>query len=430
MNRVFMVAARRTSISPKGGALANAPFHELAAMAANAVMADANVTAEQIDGFFLGNALAAGGNPARVAALASGLLYRMPAWSIDTQCCSGLDAISLAVDRIRAGAAHVLLAGGAESASQAPQRSKRLQATESGQPGGRKEQSVGPPSLSEDTGAAWTPYEEADFTPWPDQEPSMVQAARALSDQFGELNAEYAWAVRSHNRARNASHPERIAGRAAADQMSLAAPKAMQDTYTRALTVQACQRAASHLIHNPTTMAPLADGAAMVLLMSEGALKEWLEGEDCDEMSSTGKFDSSAGRKNKAASENRRSPAVCEVISCCQVGADPHAPGLATAALKDWLDELCADHGEPACVELMESFAAQALLNIEALGLDPNCVNVGGGLLAMGHPIGASGAALAARLFHRLCPGEWGVAIIPAAGGIASALALRQQGEH
>ena len=52
-----MVAARRTSISPKGGALANAPFHELAAMAANAVMADANVTAEQIDGFFLGNAL-------------------------------------------------------------------------------------------------------------------------------------------------------------------------------------------------------------------------------------------------------------------------------------------------------------------------------------------------------------------------------------
>lgn len=420
MNRVFMVAARRTSISPKGGALANVPFHELAAMAVRAVMADANVSAEQIDGLFLGNALAAGGNPARVAALASGLPCQVPAWSIDSQCCSGLDAIAMAVDRIRAGNAHVLLAGGAESASQAPQRSKRIHGgAVPSRETGRDFQTVEAASASALPGdSSWVPYKEADFTPWSEQEPSMVESARALSGQLGDLEAEYAWAVRSHEKARNASHPERIAGHAAADQASQAVPKATQDTYTRALTAQACQRAASHPIHNPTTMAPLADGAAMVLLMSERALDEWQRSEGRDGLLPA------SGTDPGLEYEKKVSP-VCEVLSSRQVGADPFAPGLSTAALKSWLDQLRTDHGEPACVELMESFAAQTILNIKALALDSGRVNVEGGLLAMGHPIGASGAALVARLHHRLSPGEWGVALIPAAGGLASGLALR-----
>jgi acetyl-CoA C-acetyltransferase len=425
VNRVFMVAGRRTSISPKWGALANAPFHELAAMAAQAVMADANVAAEQIDGVFLGNALAAGGNPARLAALASSLPCQVPAWSIDTQCCSGLDAISLAVDRIRAGNAHVLLAGGAESASQAPQRSKRAHAAKSEQPSEHELGGVGAASATAVPGDfSWVPYDEADFTPWPKKEPSMVQAARALSAQLRNLDAEYAWAVRSHERARTSVHPERIGARTAIKSETRGGSEDIQDTYTRVLTPQACQRAASHPIHNPTTMATLADGAAMVLLMSEQALKEWLEAGERDGVSSTSNLDSGLAVKHKAASAIRRSLAVCEVISCCQVGADPFAPGLSTAALKNWLDRLRADHGEPACVEIMESFAAQTILNIKALALDSGRVNVGGGLLAMGHPIGASGAVLVARLHHRLRPGEWGAALIPAAGGLASGIAL------
>lgn len=365
MSRVFMVAARRTVISPKGGALAPHSFHALAAQVARAVLADAQIEIAQVEGLLLGNALAAGGNPARLVALALEPSGSMPAWSIDTQCCSGLDAIALAADRIRAGSAHVLLAGGAESASQAPQRASR--------------------SAEIDTG--WAVYDEADFTPWPDQEPSMVEAARALSDQLGDPHAEHAWAVRSHARARAARHPERLA-------VGLAEGQHTRDTFTRALTLQACQRAAHHPIHNPTTMAPLADGAAMVLLMSAHAL-------------------------------HARGISVCEVLSSCQVGGDPFTPGLSTAALRDWLDQLRVDHGEPDCVELMESFAAQALLNTQALGLEPDRVNMDGGLLAMGHPIGASSAVLAARLHHRLGPEQWGVALIPAAGGLASGLALR-----
>jgi acetyl-CoA C-acetyltransferase len=399
MNRVFMVSARRTGISPKGGALADIPFHALAAQAVRAVLADACMDPRQMDGLILGNALAAGGNPARVAALSAGLPVHVPAWSIDTQCCSGLDAIALAVDRVRAGAAHVLLAGGAESSSQAPQRAKR-------------------------TNSGWEAYEEADFTPWGDQEPSMVQAARVLSEQLGDLEAEYAWAVRSHERAQAAAHPERIS----VGEVPGAAGE--KDAFTRALTLKACRRAASQLTHNPTTMAPLADGAAMVLLMSEQALNVWLEREGA--IGLRGVEDSSFGSRGKRefALGNARVTPVCEVLSSCQVGADPFTPGLATVALKNWFDRLCADHGEPACVELMESFAAQVLLNINTLGLDPTRVNVGGGLLAMGHPIGASGAVLAARLYQQLLPNGWGVALIPAAGGLASGLALRRVSER
>jgi len=395
MNRVFMVAARRTGISPKGGTLADIPFYALAAQAVRAVLADACMDPRQMDGLILGNALAAGGNPARVAALSAGLSAHVPAWSIDTQCCSGLDAIALAVDRIRAGSAHVLLAGGVESSSQAPQRAKP-------------------------TPSGWRPYEEADFTPWGEQEFSMVESARSLSDQLGDLVAEYAWAVRSHERALAATHPERISVGSL--------PEAMggKDTFTRALTLKACQRAAHHPSHNPTTMAPLADGAAMVLLMSEQALNMWLE--RARAIGLRGVEDSSSGSRGKreVALGNERLTPVCEVLSSCQVGADPLAPGLSTAALRNWLDRLRADHGEPDCVELMESFAAQVLLNINTLGLDPTRVNVGGGLLAMGHPIGASGAVLVARLHHRLGPGEWGAALIPAAGGLAGGLALRR----
>jgi len=233
----------------------------------------------------------------------------------------------------------------------------------------------------------------------------MVDSARALSDQLGDLEAEYAWAVRSHQCAR------------AAERISVGvAPGAMggKDTFTRALTLKACQRAASHPTHNPTTMAPLADGAAMALLMSELAFNDWLNREE-----SVGLHPASG-----------QGFSVCEVLSSSQAGADPFTPGLATAALKDWLDRLRTHHGEPDCVELMESFAAQVLLNINTLGLDPTRVNVGGGLLAMGHPIGASGAVLVARLHHRLGPGEWGAALIPAAGGLASGLALKRVSER
>jgi len=418
-----MVSARRTGISPRGGLLSKTPFYDLASEVVMAIARDANVALDKIDGLLLGNALAAGGNPARLVALAVGLPHRASAYSIDTQCCSGLDAIAIAADRIRAGAADILLAGGAESASQAPQRYKR-RSLRTPSEREKKCESAATDSHSETTSEVslkWMPYDEADFTPWSEIEPTMIQSARALSDRFADLSAEYAWAVRSHQRARSADHPERIMA---------AKSEHARDSHTRDITVRHCQRAACHPAHNPATMAPLADGAAMSLLMSERALHEWYvrlersEGTGAWQLGSDASFEIKLEGQN--ASVTKPSRIACEVFSSCQVGADPFTPGLATAALKDWLDKLRAECGEPDCIELMESFAVQAILNIRDLGLDADRVNIRGGLLAMGHPIGASGAVLAARLFHTLGPSEWGVSLIPAAGGVASGLALRR----
>jgi len=404
VSRVFVIAGRRTGVSPKGSALANTPLFELAAQAARASLADVCIDTDRLDGLVLGNGLAAGGNPARTAALALGI-PSVASWSIDTQCCSGLDAIALAVDRIRSGSSHLLLAGGAESASQAPLRAKRT----------RVDALAMSPVISATLPLEalprelfFEPYEEADFTPWPEQEPSMVQAAVSLSHLLADLTSEYDWAVRSHDRARISEHPERISG--------------SSDTLTRELSLRSCHRGAGHSVHNPTTMAPLADGAAVMLLVSEQFLNDWLlERERSLQGSHQG-----AGARNHAEALPIAGLRVSEVLSTCQVGADPFSPGLAAHGLRQWLDQLRSEQGEPHQVELMESFAAQALLNMRFLGFAADTVNIRGGLLAMGHPVGASGAVLAARLHHGLGANEWGLAIIPAAGGIASGLALRR----
>jgi len=404
VSRVFVIAGRRTGVSPKGGALVNTPLFELASQAAGAALEDVRIDADRLDGLVLGNALAAGGNPARAAALALGI-PSVASWSIDTQCCSGLDAIALAADRIRAGSAHLLLAGGAESASQAPLRAKgtRVDALNMSPVISATFPLEHPPPES-----LLEPYEEADFTPWPEQEPSMVQAAVSLSSLLGDPASEYAWAVRSHHRARISTHPERISGRS--------------DTFTRELTLRSCYRGAGHSVHNPTTMAPLADGAAMMLLVSEQFLNDWLLERERSLQGSHQR----TGVRNHAEALSIAGLRVSEVLSTCQVGADPFSPGLAAHGLRQWLDQLRSEQGEPHQVELMESFAAQALLNMKALGFAADTVNIRGGLLAMGHPVGASGAVLAARLHHGLGANEWGLAIIPAAGGIASGLALRR----
>jgi acetyl-CoA C-acetyltransferase len=160
----------------------------------------------------------------------------------------------------------------------------------------------------------------------------------------------------------------------------------------------------------------------MMLLVSEQFLNDWLLERERSLQGSHQR----TGVRNHAEALPIVGLRVSEVLSTCQVGADPFSPGLAAHGLKHWLDQLRSEQGEPHQVELMESFAAQTILNVRALGFAADTLNTRGGLLAMGHPVGASGAVLAARLHHGLGANEWGLAIIPAAGGIASGLALRR----
>ena len=121
--RPLIAAARRTAVVPRGGVFARLEPHDLAAPAIRAALADAGLAREAVDEVIFGNALGAGGNPARLAALAAGLPEHVPASSLDTQCCSGLDAVILAAHRVAAGEAEAVVAGGVESFSRAPSRS-------------------------------------------------------------------------------------------------------------------------------------------------------------------------------------------------------------------------------------------------------------------------------------------------------------------
>jgi acetyl-CoA C-acetyltransferase len=374
----FILAARRTAVAPRGGALAAVETAELAAATIRAVLADAGLAPEQIDDVILGNALYGGGNPARLAALLAGVPEDTPALTLDTQCCAGLDAVMLAVTRIAAGEAKAVVAGGVESFSRAPIRLRR------------------PTNKHE----APREYARPPFTPWPDRDPDMVAAAAVLARKLGLTRvAQESFAVESHRKARAAAD-NGMFDREIVPLVGLA-----RDAFTRELTPALCARLPAlsdddtHAV-TAATVAVEADAAAALLVVSEDI----------------------AGRFAPAARPVR-------VLGGVRRGGDPAMPGFAPiAAARAALARHDLAPEGVAVAEIMEAFAAQAIACIVGLGLYPMRVNRGGGALARGHPIGASGAILAVRLWHELqqeAAGAVGLAAIAAAGGLGSAVVMR-----
>jgi acetyl-CoA C-acetyltransferase len=389
----YIVAAARTVIAPKGGLHRDMPLHELATPALRFAWqalqhSKKDQTPVSPDLVILGNALAAGGNPARVAALAA-FDASVPAMTVDTQCCSGMDAVAMAAHQIESGSAGAVLAGGIESHSQAPQRSRK-------------------------TSSGFEPYSQAQFTPWPERDPNVLVAAQAFA-QAHEITREQQehYAIESH--AKLLRHAK------------------LKDTYTRELSPAVCQRmpavlrgagerniAPSHRSINQSgtadnnpdafaitaaTVAPEADGAAALLIINQRLAKQF--------------------------------PIALEIVAHAQAGCDPISPALGGIVAAEKLLENVAPSTRKKIrvIEVMESFAAQAIHNCRWLtqryGFDDHHINPHGGLLAIGHPIGASGAVLVGNLFVRLAMqpvGTYGMACIPAAGGLGSAILVKRVG--
>lgn len=322
-----ILAARRSAVVPRGGAFRHLRIEDMAAPVMQALLAEAGIEAARVDEVILANALGAGGNPARRAALLAGLSERVAGLTIDRQCAGGLDAVLLARALVDSGAADVVLAGGAESYSLRPLRAL-----------------PGPDGVA-------VPYDQAPFTPWPARDPEMGAAA-ALADRLGlDRVAQADWAVESHAKARAVTDwPEIVPVAAVA-----------------------------------------ADAAAFVLVVSDGI---------------------AAGR------------AGLRIVTGATLGGTPEEPGLVPiAAIAAALGRAWLQPGDLAMAEVMEAYAVQAMACVNGAGLPVGIVNRGGGALARGHPIGASGAILAVRLFHGL-PAGYGLAAIAAAGGLGSALVV------
>ncbi|MGH1331790.1 MAG: thiolase family protein [Paracoccaceae bacterium] len=359
----LILSARRSPIAPRNGALSQLSIEELAAPVLIAAMADAGVSHADIDELIVANSLGGGGNPARIIALKANLPNRVAGLSFDRQCVGGLDALLIGDALIRSGRCNLVIAGGAESYSRQPLRFKTFA-----------------------DGRAPVQYFQARFTPWEDRDPDMAQAADLLAKRLNISRADQdAWAIQSHANAARAPRPHIVEMQG----QSI-------DSFTRQLSDKHCKKAG--VVCGDITaanMAVAADGAAFVVMASaQWAAKRGLDGP--------------------------------RLRAGCTLGDDPEMPGLAPVlAIQQALAAAQLQPKDITTAEIMEAFAVQAIACQEGAEIDPSVVNLWGGALARGHPIGASGAVLAAQLFHQMnSRGGYGLMAIAAAGGLGTAVVL------
>lgn len=375
----------RSAVAPHGGAFRALQPHEIAAPVVQALLQRAGLPVDAVDAVVVGNALGAGGNPARMVALASGLPDACAAYSVDTQCCAGLDAVALAVGLLASGQASVVIAGGVEAWSRSPIRQVR--------------------PLHADEPAV--PYERPAFAPDPARDPDLLVSAANYAAQQGFTRLQQdAYAAHSHQRAMAAQ------GEQAAEIVEVAGLK--HDAYPRTITAERAARmpvaaladtanpAAADCAVSHLAVSAKADAAAFVLLATPQA---------CNRL----------GLQPQAT-----------WLASASVGADPAMPLLAAEAAaraalaRAGLASAQAVHA----IELHDAFAAQGLGFCQALGLDATAINRRGGGIARGHPIGASGAIALVRVLADLqqdeATGALGLAAIAGAGGIGAAAILQR----
>ena len=384
MSAAYILAAVRTpGGKAKKGKLKDVRPDDLAAVAIRALLARAQLDPALVEDVLLGCAFPegeAGMNVARVAALKAGLPVSVPGQTINRFCASGLQTIASAAERIMAGGADCLVAGGTESMSMIPM-------------GGQK--------FSANPGLAGA---------WPESYASMGITAELVAERHQVSRADQdAFAAESHRRAAAAQDAGRFDaelvpveveqtalknGKLVKRQESFAADEGVRrDTTAEGLATlkPAFKVTGSVTAGNASQMT---DGAAAVLVVSEAFLKR-------------------AAVKPLARFVSFAVKGVApEVMGIGPVEAIPAA--LARAGLKA---------GDVSSWELNEAFAAQALAVVRALGLDPARVNPNGGAIALGHPLGCTGAKLTATLLSELgrTGGRYGVVSMCVGGGMGAA---------
>ncbi|QNK84012.1 thiolase family protein [Nakamurella sp. PAMC28650] len=376
-----IVTSRRTAVGTAGHAFSKLGTTDLAAPLLAEAFASCAALGLPVDDVILGNCMGAGGDVARVAALAAGLGVDVPAVTVDRQCGSGLDAVLQAASRVRAGDAELVLAGGVESASTAVWRTR-------------------PPS----DGTPAVRYTRAPFAPEGFADPDMGCAAEDLALRLGISRARQDdYAARSHALAAASV----ASGVFAAEILPVAGIFADERPRT-GLTVHRLGRLRPAFRPGGTVTAGnssgVSDGAAVVSVTT-------------------------------AALAHRAGMSGTRILGAAVTGGDPALPGLAiaTSVRKLLAGRGIADHGiavrDIGAVEITEAFAAVALAAIDGLALDAEVVCSDGGAIGMGHPWAASGAILLVRLIARMSrPGgsRLGLAACAIGGGQGIAMLLER----
>jgi len=387
---IVIVAAARTPVGAFNGALSSLPAHELGKIAITAALQRAGVEAPRVSEVIMGQILTAGEgqNPARQASIAAGIPVETPAWGVNQLCGSGLRSVALGYQAILNGDSEIVVAGGQESMSMAPHCAHLRNGTKMG-------------SLEMvDTmikDGLWDAFNGYHMGNTAENVAKQWQITRAQQDAFAVASQNKAEAAQKAGRFKDEITPVTIKSRKGDIVVDA-------DEYPRhGTTLDAVAKLKPAFEKEGTVTAGNAsginDGAAAVVLMTA----------------------SEAAKQGK--------PVLARIVSWAQAGVDPAIMGTgpipaSRAALKKagWkTDDLDL-------VEANEAFAAQACAVNKDLGWDTDRVNVNGGAIALGHPIGASGARVLVTLLHEMQKrnAKKGLATLCIGGGMGIAMCLER----
>ncbi|MEJ7925152.1 acetyl-CoA C-acetyltransferase [Sphingobium sp. AN641] len=364
MSDIVITGAKRTAVGSFMGAFAGMPAHELGRVAIQAALAQAGVSPDDVDEVILGHVLTAGlgQNPARQAAVAAGIPVDRTAFGINQVCGSGLRAVALAAQAIANGDAAIMVAGGQENMSLSPHAQTMRAGTKMGN------LSLVDTMILDGLTDAFNGYHMGITA---ENLAEKYQISRAEQDLFAVASQNKAEAARASGRFADEIVPVTIKGRKGDTVVDA-------DEYIRAgATIEAMEGLKPAFKKDGTVTAANASGlndgaAALVLMTAQDAAR-------------------------------RGATVLGRIAAFATCGVDPSIMGIGPApASRKALEKAGWRIADLDLIEANEAFAAQALSVGKEMGWDPDRVNVNGGAIAIGHPIGASGARILTTLLYEM----------------------------
>ena len=385
---IVIASAGRTAVGSFNGAFANTPAHELGATVISAVLARAGVAADEVNEVILGQVLPAGEgqNPARQAAMKAGIPQEATAWGMNQLCGSGLRAVALGMQQIATGDAGIIVAGGMESMSMAPHCAHLRGGVKMG------DFKMIDTMIKDGLTDAFYGYHMGITA---ENVAKQWQLSRDEQDVFAVASQNKAEAAQKEGRFKDEIVPFIVKGRKGDVTVDA-------DEYIRhGATIESMAKLRPAFDKEGTVTAAnasgLNDGAAAALLMSE------------------------------AEASRRGIQPLARIVSWATAGVDPKIMGTGPIpASRKALERAGWKIGDLDLVEANEAFAAQACAVNKDLGWDPSIVNVNGGAIAIGHPIGASGARILNTLLFEMKRrgAKKGLATLCIGGGMGVAMCV------
>tara|TARA_B100000902_G_scaffold261556_1_gene247860 strand:- start:196 stop:1368 length:1173 start_codon:yes stop_codon:yes gene_type:complete len=390
MTEVYITAATRTGVGSFNGTLSSLPAHELGKVVINETIKRAGVDSSEVDEVIMGQVLAAGTgqNPARQASMNAGISKETPAWVVNQVCGSGLRSVALGYQSIRNNDANIIIAGGQESMSQSPHCTHLRNGTKMGDT-----QMID--TMIKD--GLWDAFNGYHMGTTAENVAQQWQITRDQQDEFAFNSQAKASKAKADGLFKDEITPVEIKTRKDTiifdhdeyikDGVQLEKLSSLRPAFSKDGTVTAANASGIN------------DGAAAMTLMNETELK------------------------------NRNIEPMARIVSWASAGVDPSIMGTGPIPSSTRaLEKAGWSINDLDLIESNEAFAAQSCAVNKELGWDTSKVNVNGGAIAIGHPIGASGTRILVTLLHQMKKqdAKKGLATLCIGGGMGIALCVER----